>query len=242
MKKILFLLLISSSIFFGQNNDNKTIVLSKKLTIFKDDNKYGLADLLKTYFSSKGYKVYFQEDGLPEFYAANACTYLLAYLKEDNNFLQTKIAIEVQTCTKEIVASSNFEASKEKDLKMAHKIVLRKAFESLDFKKLDDYFSKKNNVKTTNNANSVAQILPQKKEEVKEFTLEQFFAIPINNGYKIVNSEPKLLFYLYNTSQKEVYLYKSDTKNGVVVKIEGYWVLEYEENEIVKQEILNIKF
>ena len=67
------------------------------------------------------------------------------------------------------------------------------------------------------------------------------YAQPIENGYQLVDSSPKIVYVLRATSIKDVFLLKN--RKGVFFKKETNWVLEYYNNNgKLVQEIVNAKF
>ena len=68
------------------------------------------------------------------------------------------------------------------------------------------------------------------------------YAQPIDNGYQLVDSTPKVIMKLQKTSVDNIFLVDYDGKNGVVFKKGDKWLLEYSENGKTKLEELNIKF
>ncbi|WNH08089.1 hypothetical protein [Thalassobellus suaedae] len=66
------------------------------------------------------------------------------------------------------------------------------------------------------------------------------YAQEIENGFQLVDSSPKVIYKIKKTSMKDVFLVIS--KNGTLSKKGSDWILEYYENDVLKQEVLNIKF
>ncbi|AWX43824.1 hypothetical protein HME9304_00815 [Flagellimonas maritima] len=84
-----------------------------------------------------------------------------------------------------------------------------------------------------------------KKAETKmneSFTSELLYAQPIENGYQLVDSAPKVRMKLIETSIENVFLIDYKGISGVVLKKENRWFLEYLEGGTKKIEELNIKF
>jgi hypothetical protein len=69
-----------------------------------------------------------------------------------------------------------------------------------------------------------------------------FFAQPTANGYQVVDSEPKVIMRLYNTSQKNVFMADKNGVNGTVLLKDGQWVFEYYNNGNLISEPINLKF
>ncbi len=68
------------------------------------------------------------------------------------------------------------------------------------------------------------------------------YAQPIENGYQLVDSTPKVRLKLVETSVENVFLVSHGDKNGVVFKKDDKWFFEYAENgeKVLKE--LNVKF
>ncbi|WP_372755442.1 hypothetical protein [Mariniflexile sp.] len=66
------------------------------------------------------------------------------------------------------------------------------------------------------------------------------YAQAIENGFQLVDSSPKVVYKIKKTSIADVYLVEN--KDATLYKKDNIWVLEYYENNVLKQEELNIKF
>lgn len=75
---------------------------------------------------------------------------------------------------------------------------------------------------------------------VKESVTGVLYAQAIENGFQLVDSTPKVVFKIKKTGIADVYLVEN--KNATLYKKDTNWILEYYENNILKQEVLNIKF
>jgi hypothetical protein len=71
---------------------------------------------------------------------------------------------------------------------------------------------------------------------------EVLYAQPIANGYQLVDSTPKIVLKLAETSMENVFLTEYAGNSAVVFKKDEKWVLEYSENGEKKMMELNIKF
>jgi len=65
------------------------------------------------------------------------------------------------------------------------------------------------------------------------------YAQPLENGYQLIDMEPKKVMVLLNTSLKDVYLVKD--KNALVYKDGNQWIMSSTGTEVTK-EVLHIKF
>ncbi|WP_133248427.1 hypothetical protein [Flagellimonas aquimarina] len=79
-------------------------------------------------------------------------------------------------------------------------------------------------------------------EVVEPINSDLLYAQPIENGYQLVDSTPKVRLKLMETSVENVFLVSHGDKNGVVFKKDDKWFFEYAENgkKVVKE--LNVKF
>ncbi|MBR9854571.1 MAG: hypothetical protein GYB37_08330 [Algicola sp.] len=68
------------------------------------------------------------------------------------------------------------------------------------------------------------------------------YAQAIANGYQLVDSTPKVVLKLEQTSMDNVFMANFNGNNALVFKQNGKWVLEYSENGEKVQKELNIKF
>lgn len=75
---------------------------------------------------------------------------------------------------------------------------------------------------------------------VKEVLASVLYAQEIENGYQLVDSTPKVIYKIKKTSIKDVFLVEN--KDATLYKKEGNWILEFYENNALKQQVLNIKF
>ncbi len=73
-------------------------------------------------------------------------------------------------------------------------------------------------------------------------TSEILYAQPLESGFQLVDSTPKIQYRLTATSVENVFLASHEDKNGVVLKKNDKWFFEYSDNgeKVLKE--LNIKF
>lgn len=74
----------------------------------------------------------------------------------------------------------------------------------------------------------------------KEATSAVLYAQAIDNGFQLVDSTPKVVYKIKKTSITDVYLVEG--KNATLYKKDANWILEYYEDNVLKQDVLNIKF
>lgn len=75
----------------------------------------------------------------------------------------------------------------------------------------------------------------------KETVLDLLYAQPIENGFQLVDSAPKVIYILQKTSLPDVFLLKN--KKGTFFKKENNWIAEYydDSGELI-QEVVKVKF
>ncbi len=90
------------------------------------------------------------------------------------------------------------------------------------------------------------------KEDIKNDVVEEvetaadvkglpvLYAQPIENGFQLVDSTPKVIYKIRKTSSPEMFIV--ETINGMLAKKTNGWLLEYYDNGVLKTEMLNIKF
>lgn len=78
------------------------------------------------------------------------------------------------------------------------------------------------------------------EEKPEEVLSTIFYAQKIEGGFQIVDSEPKVLMVLLQSSLEDVFMVKGE--NAVVFKRDGDWILSKNNGKKVEEEILNIKF
>lgn len=70
--------------------------------------------------------------------------------------------------------------------------------------------------------------------------IDILYAQTINNGFQLVDRTPKVVYTIYNSGKKDIYIVKG--KDAVIYKLNDIWVISEMINESLKTESLNIKF
>ncbi len=80
----------------------------------------------------------------------------------------------------------------------------------------------------------------EKGQKLSEGTL--LYAQPIENGYQLVDSTPKVVMKLMKTSVDDIFMVNHNGKSGMLTNQDGKWILEYADDAGKKPKELNIKF
>ncbi len=70
--------------------------------------------------------------------------------------------------------------------------------------------------------------------------VHMLYAQTINNGFQLVDRTPKVVYTIYNSGKKDIYIVKG--KDAVIYKLNDIWVISEMVNESLKTESLSIKF
>jgi len=247
MKKVVLFLVLSLSIpAFSQSiNDYQYVIVPVKFDFLKENDKYHLNTLTKLLLQKYGFKSFLSTDEISNEVTANRCAILYASLVADNSFFSTKVKVVLKDCNEKVIYETNFGSSREKEYAPAYNQALRAAFQSFD--SLNHKYNGNNNAVTTIATPAVPEIHATPSTETATPNPDNnpevfFFAQPIANGFQIVNSEPRVIMRLFNTSQKNVFIgIKGDT-HGVVITKNNQWFFEYYEVGKLVSEPLKLKF
>jgi hypothetical protein len=246
MKKIVLLFVLISSYTYSQTiNDYEYVLVPSKFNIFKEKDKYRTSTNTKLLLQKYGFKSFFITDSIPAEIANTNCNKLYADLVNDNSFFMTKVKIVLKDCQDKIVYETDFGASREKQYITAYNQALREAGKS--FEKLNYKYNGKNNVEI-GTAVATSSVITSDVPSTNNNSLSDnnseifYFAQPIANGYQIVDTEPKVIMKLYNTSQPTVFMAVKGTINGTVISKNGQWFFEYYDNGKLVSELLKLKF
>lgn len=220
-------------------NNYKYIIIPKKFEILKDTNQYSLNVLTKQLFKESGFTAIY-DDMLPEDLQRNSCLGLHADLEESSGMFTTKLKITLQNCKNETVFTSAEGVSKEKDYKKAHHDALRKTFKSIAaLQYAYEPVAEEQPEKTV----AASPLTPAAEPEVKpsaETAAQVLYAQPVDDGFQLVDSTPKIVYLLQNTGLNEVYIIKD--RNGILYKKGTDWIAEYYNGSERVREVFSIRF
>ncbi len=80
--------------------------------------------------------------------------------------------------------------------------------------------------------------IPEKKSITKSENI--LYAQPINNGFQVVDTEPKKVMFLITSGLKDTYIVKG--KDAMVYKKDGVWMYEEHDGQETKVKKINLKF
>ena len=237
MKKVILLfVLFVYSFSFAQDN-YKYVIVPKKFTFFKEENKYNLNVMTKSFFETEGFEVYFDTDEFPKELAENRCLALFVNAEEDSNMFSTKVSLELKDCYNKVLHTSNLGISKEKEFKKAYTEAFRESLSSMKgLLKIKNITNK-----SPEKLNDVIVSVPSKKQNTIINTSE-LRAEVTETGYNLVDYSGFKVFYLYATSLDTVFLASKDIYKGVLFKKNNGWFFEYDFDGKVYSEKVEVKF
>jgi len=239
-------------------NNYKYIIVPKTFDFSSSEDQYQLNSITKFLFNKYGYQAYFIDDELPEDLKTDRCLALTSEVsKEKGGMFKTKLVIVLKDCYGATVTTSQIGESRLKKFDRAYNEALRHAFET--FQKIDYNFTL---VEPKDQEKSKAEKYEQKEERVvsesvlvvndnkkekvvSKLSLDQkdeslFYAQAIDNGFQLVNSEPKIVMVLLTTAAENVFIVKG--KSAIVFKEDGFWYYSENNGELGEKKLLNIKF
>ena len=237
MKKLLFfLLLLGFSFSFAQEN-YKYVIVPKKFSFFSDENEYNTSSMTKAFFEKEGFIVYYDTDQFPSDLANNRClAFYVNALKKSNMFI-TKINFELKDCANNVIYTSIQGSSREKEYQKSYNESFRMALAAMKGQLNFTNTSIGNNIveKESVSATPIAV-------ESKNVQMERLTAIAIQNGYKLVDSVPTVIYELLATSIENVFTAKKGNISGTFLKKNTGWYFEYYQGDQLVSEKVEVKF
>ncbi len=119
---------------FSQTNLNnyKYVIVPSKYDFLKDKDQYQLNSLTAFLFNKYGFQALMEGSVYPEDLLNNRCLALKSDLIKDSSMFKTKLAVELKNCNDQVVFTSQFGESREKEYDKAYTEALRNAFESIE--------------------------------------------------------------------------------------------------------------
>lgn len=259
---IIFLFITASS--FSQKLDGyKYVVIPYEFGYLKKHDQYRVNSLIRFLFKKEGFQVLYDSEVFPKDLGDNRCMALFVDIDDDSGMFITKTKIILKDCSNQIILETKEGKSRIKAYEKAYNESLREAFTSVTAEKYSYNPSKLEKV-VVQPKPVVTEVITEKVEAVKEevapvketiivtevkttptkpvtqVNKNLLYAQPIENGFQLVDSTPKVVMILLKTGIADVYLVKG--KDAIVYKENGKWVLSnvtMTGNELSK---LNVKF
>jgi hypothetical protein len=259
----LFILLFAQ-LGHSQLDRYKYIVVPMQFEGFKKVNQYRTSTLVKYLFAQEGFNVVY-DDKIPADLATKPCSGLKVRLVDDSSLFLTKIKIALEDCYGQVVFETPEGKSKIKEYEPAYREAIEGAFVVLvgtgysynpseesagagppppptqAERLLNPPPAKEEPAAVTAAAAAAAETTIQ--EDTGAQSPELLYAQPVDNGFQLVDSSPKLRMKLVKTTQDDTYIAMVDgAPMGMVYQKEGQWWHEYYEEGKVRLRKLRIKF
>lgn len=263
VKRVVVLVVVFSCLRIVQAQQNinnyKYVIVPEIYEFQHTPDEYQLNSISHFLFNKYGFTALKQGEEFPEDLTKNGCLALRADVVKDKGVFTTKLHVVLKNCRDEVIYESPNGESREKKYEVAYNKALREAFiyvQSLKYK----YEPLSNEVVSNNNASTevtktiapatvVATDITEDIEETKNEPVEQvptnsdsvvLYAQPINNGYQLVDSTPKVVYTLIFSGKKDFYMVKG--KDATVYKLNDNWVIAETIGDDLQVKTLNIKF
>ena len=244
MQKVVFIIAVLFTISVSAQSNYDVIIVPKKYSFLNEENKYNLNSLTKSFFETEGFKVFYAEDNLPKEIANNRCNVLFADVVANNSLFVSKLEVVLTDCQNNIILTSSEGTSREKDYHKAYNEALRVALTSLrgglKIKNLNAI--EKVIEKPVVEVKEVVKVSDASVTEVKSAKDGVVYALPIPNGYKIVDSTPNVIYLIYVTSNESVFIASKGEIKGVFMKKMNGWYFDYYQKDVLVSEKVEVKF
>ena len=241
MKKyIILLVVLASSLGFSQTiNDYKYAIVPSKFTFLKEKDQYRLNTLTKLLMEKYGFVTFFDTDILPVEVAENNCNKVFVEVQSNGNMFMTKMSVVLKNCKNTILFTSAEGKSREKEYQTSYNQVLREAFNSFETLGYKYNGSSNGNVNTKENSDVKVSNLNDDNIKLNDLVL---FAQPIENGFQLIDSTPKVIMKIYKTSSPICFIANKNNIQGVLISKENQWFFEYLNSSNLVSEKVEVKF
>ena len=241
MKKyIILLVVLASSLGFSQTiNDYKYAIVPSKFTFLKEKDQYRLNTLTKLLMDKYGFVTFFDTDILPVEVAENNCNKVFVEVQSNGNLFMTKLSVVLKDCKNTILFTSVEGKSREKEYQTSYNQALREAFNSFETLGYKYNGNSNDNVNTKENSDIKASNLNDDNKKTNDLVL---FAQPIENGFQLIDSTPKVIMKIYKTSSPICFIANKNNIQGVLISKENQWFFEYISNSKLVSEKVEVKF
>ncbi|CAN1533682.1 hypothetical protein MCEGE10_01487 [Flavobacteriaceae bacterium] len=241
MKKyIILLVVLASSLGFSQTvNDYKYAIVPSKFAFLKEKDQYRLNTLTKLLMDKYGFVTFFDTDILPVEVAENNCNKVFVEVQSNGNMFMTKLSVVLKDCKNTILFKSVEGKSREKEYQTSYNQALREAFNSFETLGYKYNGNSNDNVNTKENSDIKVSNLNDDNKKTNDLIL---FAQPIENGFQLIDSTPKVIMKIYKTSSPICFIANKNNIQGVLISKENQWFFEYISNSKLVSEKVEVKF
>ncbi len=241
MKKyIILLVVLVSSLGFSQTiSDYKYAIVPSKFTFLKEKDQYRLNTLTKLLMEKYGFVTFFDTDILPIEVAENNCNKVFVEVQNNGNMFMTKLTVILKDCKNTILFTSVEGKSREKEYQTSYNQALREAFNS--FETLGYKYNGNGNFNSNFNKNSNVKDSNVIDDNIKANDLV-LFAQPIENGFQLIDSTPKVIMKIYKTSSSMCFIANKNNIQGVLISKDNQWFFEFLNNSKLVSEKVEVKF
>ena len=241
MKKyIILLVVLASSLGFSQTiNDYKYAIVPSKFTFLKGNDQFRLNTLTKLLMEKYGFVTFFDTDILPAEVAENNCNKVFVEVLSNGNMFMTKLSVVLRDCKNTILFTSVEGKSREKEYQTSYNQALREAFNSFETLGYKYNGNSNDNVNIKENSDIKGSNLNDENKKTNDLVL---FAQPIENGFQLIDSTPKVIMKIYKTSSPICFIANKNNIQGVLISKENQWFFEYLNSSNLVSEKVELKF
>lgn len=234
MKKALLALVVLFT-FSTQADAQVKIVLPRQFKMMNEVDKYSLNTMTKDFLKLNGFDVFY-EDEVSKDVVVNACNYLYGEYNDHNTMFKTALEFELKDCFGNVVFKSDEGVSREKDYRVSYREAFRKAFYSklADLKKVTLTDSK-----TVRNTNAAAASVETIKT-VQNTTKVGYRWIGRGIKTSLVDAQNAPYISLTQTSFDSMYIALKGNQTGLFYQKNGSWYFEYEKDNVLSIENIQI--
>jgi hypothetical protein len=254
----------------AQLNSYKYIIVPRKFEGFKKENQFRTSTQIKHLFSQYGFSTLY-EDQYPPDLAEEPCLGLRVLLLDNSSLLATRVRLGLRDCNGAVVYESVEGKSKSKDYELAYREAIDEAFLSIPELGYSYTPAEAASKPAQDREAVVAASVPPPAEPLAPAVEGQeqpsgelqgapagavaavgvegtsgeelWYAQPVENGYQLVDSTPRVRMKLLKTAQEDTFIATvGDAPMGMVYKKDGQWWHEFFKDGKTEVRPLKIKF
>jgi hypothetical protein len=186
-----------------------------------------------------GFVTFFDTDILPTEVAENNCNKVFVEVQSNGNMFMTKLTVILKDCKNNILFTSVEGKSREKEYQTSYNQALREAFSSFETLGYKNSGNVNSNVIAKENSNVKDSNVIDDNKIANGMVL---FAQPIENGFQLIDSTPKVIMKIYKTSSPICFIANKNNIQGVLISKDNQWFFEYIINSKLVSEKVEVKF